>query len=258
MTGALQGRTALLSGAARMSGLGHAFSKGLASAGANIVIADVIDGSDAAARIEELGGRAISVVCDVSRQQDVHQLKEVVDREFGGCDIIVHCASPFPFHQFDEIDFNEWRHVLSIILDGMYLLATAFLPGMKQRGWGRIIPISSTAYLAGLGGWSHYVTSKAGLIGFTRSLAREVGNFGVTVNTIAPGLVRTEGTAASLLDNPALAGVDIYALQRERQSISHTLEPEDLVGPLLFLASDASAYVTGQMLIVDAGEQYAG
>ncbi len=258
MTNGIEGRTAVLSGAAKLSGLGHAFSKGLAAAGANIVIADLIDGSEAVERLSALGHRARFINCDVSKPADVDQLAKAVDNEFGGCDILVHCASPFPSHNLDEMDFDEWRSVLSVNLDGMYLLARAFLPGMKARRWGRIIPISSTTYQAGIGGRTHYVSSKAGLIGFTRSLAREVGDFGVTVNALAPGLVRTDGASGSHVEDAVFAGQDPYTIIREQQCIRRTLVPDNLVGPLVFLASDQSAYVTGQTLLVDAGWQHVG
>jgi NAD(P)-dependent dehydrogenase (short-subunit alcohol dehydrogenase family) len=258
MFSGLKGKTAVLSGAARTSGLGHAFSKGLAKEGANIVIADLVNGAEAVAAIEALGGNALYVPCDVSDQAQVEAMAGTVEERFGGCDILVHCASPFPSHNLDEMEFEEWRLVLSVNLDGMFLLARAFLPGMKKRGWGRIIPISSTTYQAGIGGRTHYVSSKAGLIGFTRSLAREVGNFGVTVNVIAPGLVKTEGAAASHVEDAVFEGQDPYAIIRDQQCIQQTLVPDNLVGPLVFLASDQAAFVTGQTLLVDAGWQHVG
>ena len=258
MDAGIKGKTAVLSGAANMSGLGHAFSKGLAREGANIVIADIADGSEAVAALEALGVKALYVRCDVSRKAEVDALARTVEERFGGCDILVHCASPFPSHDLDEMEFEEWRLVLSVNLDGMFLLARAFLPGMKQRGWGRIIPISSTTYQAGIGGRTHYVSSKAGLIGFTRSLAREVGNHGVTVNVLSPGLVRTDGAAESHVEDAVFAGQDPYAIIREQQCIQQSLVPDNLVGPLVFLASQQSAFVTGQAVLVDAGWQHVG
>jgi NAD(P)-dependent dehydrogenase (short-subunit alcohol dehydrogenase family) len=251
-------RTAVLSGAAKLSGLGHAFSKGLAREGINIVIADIEDGSASVAEIRSLGVEALYVPCDVSNPEQVAALGAKVEQQFGGCDILVHCASPFPSHNLDEMEFDEWRLVLSVNLDGMFLLARTFLPGMKRRGWGRIIPISSTTYQAGIGGRTHYVSSKAGLIGFTRSLAREVGDFGVTVNVLAPGLVKTQGATESHVEDAVFAGEDPYAIIRDQQCIRQTLVPDNLVGPLIFLASDQSSYVTGQTLLVDAGWQHVG
>lgn len=254
----IAGRTAVLSGASKLSGLGHAFSKGLAREGANIVIADIEDGAEAVAAIEALGGTAMYVRCDVASKADVEALRVAVEKRFGGCDILVHCASPFPSHNLDEMEFDEWKLVTSVNLDGLYLLSRAFLSRMKTRGWGRIIPISSTTYHAGIGGRTHYVASKAGMIGFARSLAREVGDFGVTVNALAPGLVRTQGAAESHVEDAVFAGDDPYAIIRDQQCIRQSLVPDNLVGPLLFLASDQSSYVTGQALLVDAGWQHVG
>ena len=149
--------------------------------------------------------------------------------------------------------------VLSVNLDGLYLLAHAFLPNMKEREWGRIIPVSSAMFHAGLGGRSHYSTSKAGMIGFVRALAREVGDFGITVNALAPGLVRTDAGAQAVEESRSeerFSDVDPYALIKQQQCIRKTLVPENLVGPLLFLASDQSEFVTGQTLLVDGGWQH--
>jgi NAD(P)-dependent dehydrogenase (short-subunit alcohol dehydrogenase family) len=252
----IAGRTAVLSGAGKTTGLGHAFAKGLASAGADVVIADVVDGGETAAAVRKLGRRATFVECDVSSPNDVERLAARVDGEFGGCDILVHCASPFRYGDVDELSFDDWRTVLAVNLDGMYLLTRAFLPGMKRHRWGRIIPISSASYHAGVGGRANYLAAKAGLIGFARSVAHEVGDFGITVNAIAPGLVRTERGVEAPLTQAAFVGRDKYDVLREQQSISETLEPEHLVGPLVFLASDDSALVTGQTLLVDAGWQH--
>lgn len=256
MVKGIAGKTAVLTGAARLSGLGHAFSLGLAEAGARIVIADIVDGSEAAAKIKEAGGHAVFVPCDVSKRDEVAALHDLVDKDHGGCDILVHCASPLYNNNIEDIEYDEWRSVLSVNLEGMYLLARAFVPGMKLRRWGRIIPISSTTFHAGIGGRTHYVAAKAGLIGFTRSLAREVGDYGITVNALAPGLVRTDGSVASLVDDAVFGEADPYSIIRDQQCIRQALVPENMVGPLLFLASDAAAFVTGQTLLVDAGWQH--
>ena len=259
MTKRLDGRTAVLTGAARLSGLGHAFSKGLAAEGARIVIADVLDGTEAARKVTDAtGSEAIAVRCNVAEADEVDRLRQAVEDRFGGADILVHCASPFPGHVLEEIEPAEWRLVLSVNLDGMYLLARAFLPVMKARRWGRIIPISSTTYQAGLPGRTHYVASKAGLIGFARSLAREAGPFGVTVNVLSPGLVDTEGSRESIGADALYDEIDPYEIIRQQQCIPQRLVPENLVKPLVFLASDDSAFVTGQTLLVDAGWQHTG
>jgi len=257
MATGITGRTAVLTGAGKVTGLGHAFAMGLASNGANIVVADVVDGTKSVERIRSAGQRAEFVTCDVSSQSDVEALARFVETEFGGCDILVHGASPFRHKIIDEMSYEDWRLVTSANLDGIYFLAHAFVPGMKARKWGRIIPISSASFQHGSGGRSNYMASKAGLIGFARSLARETGNFGITVNVLSPGLVKTERGHETPVIDAAFAGKDKYDVMRELQSIGETLVPEHLVGPLLFLASDDSAYVTGQTLLVDGGWQHA-
>lgn len=248
----------MLTGAAKLTGLGHAFSKGLAAAGANIVVADTLDGSAAIEAIRSLGVRAFFVECDVGSEDDVANLAAIVYKEFGACDILVHGASPFRHKPVEEMRFADWRAVLGANLDGMFLLSRELVPGMKRRRWGRVIAISSAAYQAGAGGRSNYLSAKAGLIGFVRSLAREVGDFGITVNALAPGLVRTEREGDGEPFDKEFSGRDKYQVVREQQCVRKTLTPEALVGPLLFFASEDSAYVTGQTLLVDGGWRHLG
>jgi NAD(P)-dependent dehydrogenase (short-subunit alcohol dehydrogenase family) len=252
----LSGKTAVVTGAAKLGGLGHAFSKGLALAGADVVIADVLDATESARVVAEVSGqRALAVPCDMKSRQDILALGSEVE-QFGGADIVVHCAGAYyPSHTLEQIVPEEWHDVIGVNLDALYHLGQAFIPGMKKRGWGRFIGISSTTYHAGYGERAHYVASKAGLIGFVRSVAREVGDFGITVNALAPGLTRTDGAVASNQVQVADPSGP-WEVIRQQQCIRKTLVPDDLVGPLVFLASDDSAYVTGQTLLVDAGWQH--
>jgi NAD(P)-dependent dehydrogenase (short-subunit alcohol dehydrogenase family) len=253
----LAGKTAVVTGAARLGGLGHAFSRGLALEGANIVIADVLDATESARVIADKSGqKTLAVNCNMKSREDIFKLRDTTEQNFGGCDILVHCAGAFyPSHTLEQIVPEEWSDVIAVNLDALYHLGQAFLPAMKKRGWGRIIGISSTTYHAGYGERAHYVASKAGLIGFVRSLAREVGDFGITVNALAPGLTRTDGAVASNQVEVADPSGPWETI-RNQQCIRKTLVPDDLVGPLVFLASDDSAYVTGQTLLVDAGWQH--
>jgi NAD(P)-dependent dehydrogenase (short-subunit alcohol dehydrogenase family) len=243
------GKRAVVTGGA--NGIGQAFSKRLAAQGASIVIADIADAGGTVGDIKKAGGKAIAVTCDQTSEADVARLQATVEKELGGCDILVHCAGIYPTAAIDEITFAQWRKVLSVNLDSVFLLVKAFLPGMKERRWGRIISVSSTTFHSGIAFNTHYTASKGGLIGFARSLASEVGDFGITVNTIAPGLTRTDTT---MNGKPAEFGW--FEMIRQQQAIKRTETPEDLAGPLAFLASDDSAFVTGQTIVVDGGWRF--
>ena len=143
------------------------------------------------------GREALACECDVSSPESVAQLAANVLQRFGRCDILVNCAGLFPLKPFEEMTFADWRRVLSINLDGTFLVCKAFVPGMKERGWGRIVNMASSTFGAVVIGFTHYVASKAGIIGFTRALATELGPHGITVNSIAPGLTRTPGAFAA-------------------------------------------------------------
>jgi (S)-1-phenylethanol dehydrogenase len=220
------------------NGIGQAFSKRLAAQGAKVVVADIADGAETVGAIKKSGGSAVAVRCDQTSEADVNKLRDTVERELGGCDILVHCAGIYPTAAIDN-------------LDSVFLLVKAFLPGMKERGWGRIISVSSTTFHSGIGFNTHYTASKGGLIGFARSLASEVGDFGITVNTIAPGLTRTDTT---INGKPGEFGW--FEMIRGQQAIKRTETPEDLTGTLAFLTSDDAAFITGQTIVVDGGWRF--
>lgn len=243
----LAGKTAIVTGGA--NGIGKAFVMRLAEEGANVVIADIAPADEVVTAAEKLGVRALAIHCDMSSGESIAAMGQQVTDEMGGCDILVHNAGVYPAQLFEEMSFDDWRRVLSINLDSIFHLTKAVLPGMKAKGWGRIIAISSTTFHSGLAYNSHYSTSKAGLIAFARALASETGEFGVTVNTIAPGLVRTPTTEGG----PHAQWFDMLAQQ---QAIKRTETPDDLVGPMAFLASDDAAFVTGQTLLVDGGWRF--
>jgi 3-oxoacyl-[acyl-carrier protein] reductase/(S)-1-phenylethanol dehydrogenase len=176
----------------------------------------------------------------------VREFAQAVLAEFGEVDVLVNNAGIYPATPFLDLEWEEWRRVFDINVDSLFHLGKEFLPGMVERGWGRIISTSSTTFHAGIPFNTHYTASKGAVIGFSRSLAAEVGSHGVTVNTIAPGLVRTATTESG-------SQAQMFDLLAGQQAIHRVQEPADLVGTLSFLASDDAAFLTGQTLCVDGG-----
>ena len=168
-----QGKTAVISGAA--SGIGQASAVRLAEEGAQIVIADRAKADDTLQAVKAAGGSAVAVQCDISDPASVAKLRDEVDKNGGRCDILVNNAGIYPMQSFDQITFEDWRRVLSVNLDSMFLMAKAFAGAMRQRGWGRIINLASDTVNLLVPDFVHYITSKAGVVGFTRSLATELG-----------------------------------------------------------------------------------
>jgi len=242
------GKTALVTGAA--TGIGRAYALRLAEDGADVIVADLNDASETAAEIEALGRRALALQGDVSDEASVAALKEAAD-VFGRVDILINNAGIYPFSAFAASSFAVWRKVMAVNADSVYLMMAAFLPAMKDAGWGRIINVSTGMFHGGKPFASAYIASKAAVIGISRSVASEVGDDGVTINVIAPGLVRTTGTSQGYHDEKGL-----FDMVAQQQSIKRTQMPDDLTGVASFLASDDARFITGQTLIVDGGSAH--
>jgi NAD(P)-dependent dehydrogenase (short-subunit alcohol dehydrogenase family) len=244
-------KVAVITGGA--NGIGQAFARRLAEDGANVAIADIAPGDATVRLVEQAGREALACKCDVSSPDSVAAMAEEVERRFGRCDILINCAGIFPQQDFDTMTYTEWRRILSINLDSVFLCASAFVPGMKRRRWGRIINMASSTLGSVVTGFVHYVSSKGGIVGFTRALASELGPHGITVNAISPGLTRTPGTIARK-PRPGLASMDEeFASVATFQAIRRPEVPEDLVGVMSFLTGDDAAFMTGQTLNVDGG-----
>jgi len=242
-----QGKVAVITGAAL--GIGRAYAKRLAEDGCKIVAVDVQPADETVAQIKTDGSEAIAVRCDVSKPSEIAALAGEVEKSFGRCDILVNNAGIYPVQSFDDISFEDWRRVFAVNLDSQFLTIKAFWPGMRERRWGRIVNQASDTFALNIPGFSHYIASKGGIIGLTRALATEFGDYGVTVNAIAPGLTRTPGTQAK----PKRQDIDEFAMAASHQSIKRGMVPGDLVGTLSFLVSDDAGFVTGQTIYVDGG-----
>jgi NAD(P)-dependent dehydrogenase (short-subunit alcohol dehydrogenase family) len=238
------GRVAVVTGGA--SGLGRAYARRLAQEGAAVCIADVAEAAETQERIRQAGGEAWAGQCDVTSEESVRAFAAQVHERHGRCDVLVNNAGIYPVVPFEQTTLATWRQVMAVNLDGTFLMCRAFLPGMRERGYGRVVNIATTIPMLTVADFSAYCASKMGVIGLTRALASEYGPHGVTVNAAAPSLVRTATTEAG----PQAAMFEGVA---QAQAIKRTQEPEDMVGTIAFLASDDSAFMSGQTLIADGG-----
>jgi NAD(P)-dependent dehydrogenase (short-subunit alcohol dehydrogenase family) len=244
-------KVAVITGGA--SGIGQAFAKRLAEDGAHVAIADIAPTDQTVGLVTQAGREALGCKCDVSSPEQIAAMAKEVQARFGRCDILINCAGIFPQQSFDDMSFADWRRLMSINLDSAFLCASAFVPGMKEHRWGRIINMASSTLGSVVTGFVHYVTSKGGIVGFTRALASELGPYGITVNAISPGLTRTPGTEARA-PRVGLASMDEeFDAVAQLQAIKRGEVPEDLVGAMSFLTSDDAAFMTGQKLNVDGG-----
>jgi 3-oxoacyl-[acyl-carrier protein] reductase len=246
----LNGKTAIVTGAGR--GLGREYAEKLAAAGAKVVAGDVLDCADTVATIEAAGGTAIAVALDVRDQASCDAMAERAMAAFGRIDVLVNNAALYGSlkgGRFDSLPEPDWDDCMDVNVTGIWRCCKAVIGPMKAQKSGSIINISSLAALAGLPYALHYSTSKAAVIGMTRSLARELGRDWIRVNAIGPSAVMTEGTAEFFGDKLDKAAEVIAA----GQSLKRNLVPEDLSGTVLYLASDASKFVTGQTIMVDGG-----
>jgi NAD(P)-dependent dehydrogenase (short-subunit alcohol dehydrogenase family) len=241
----LRGRIALVSGGG--SGIGRATAIRLAADGADGVVLDVnLDGArETATRLEKLGRRAVALRADVTRSDEVRAAVEQAERTLGAIDVLVNNAGLAWEATFLEMPEADWDRMLAVHLKGAYNCTRAVLPGMLERRWGRIVSLSSIAGLGGTGRSVAYATAKAALIGFTKSLAREVAARGITVNAVAPGFIATPMTSTWPADRRARVA--------EETPVRREGTPEDIAHAIAYLTSEEASFVTGQVLSPNGG-----
>jgi 3-oxoacyl-[acyl-carrier protein] reductase len=240
-------RCAIITGAGQ--GIGRAVAKGLADQGARVVIAELIgqNGVGVAEEIKADGGQAVAIQTDVSQEISVKRMVEDATGAFGRVDILVNNAAIFPASHVADMAVQEWEDVLRTNLSGTFFCCRAVMPGFKQQRSGRIVNFTSGRAVLGSSHGAHYAASKAGILGFTKSLALELAPFGVTVNAVCPGLIDTAQSRAHS------ATSEEYYAKAKRIPLGRIGQPEDFIGPTVFLASDWSSYITGQTLTVNGG-----
>jgi 3-oxoacyl-[acyl-carrier protein] reductase len=247
----LDGRVAIVTGGGH--GIGKAYAKRLAEEGAKVVIAE-IDGAAAgkvAAGLAAEGFEALALPTDVADRASVEDMARRTLEAFGRIDVLVNNAAifatvPMSRAPFDRIDPSEWDRMMAVNLKGTWLASCAVIPQMRKQRYGKIINISSGTALKGSASRIHYVTSKAGILGFTRTLAQEVGKDNICVNCVAPGSTLSE-------ENPDEGVIKMRTAAASSRALQRVQKPEDVVGAVAFFASSDSDFITGQTLVVDGG-----
>jgi len=251
--GRLNDRVALVTGASR--GIGAAAAEAFAAEGASVVINTIPDermealASEVVSRITDAGGAAIKVAADVTVPEEVEAMVAEARSAFGDIDVLVTNAAYARRSPWNEISVEQWDQTLAVNLRGAFVCAKAVHPGMLRRGRGSIITVTSVMVDLGMAGALHYVASKAGVIGFTRALAREVGPDGIRVNSVMPGAIRTEYEVETETESPEELAERLAGLQ----SLPQRGYAQDLAATFVYLACDDSAFVTGQVIAVDGG-----
>jgi len=244
----LAGRVAIVTGSGRR--IGREIAEALARAGAAVVVnarSNQQQADEAVAAIEKAGGRAISVLANVSKREDAERLVATTVEKLGRLDILVNNAAVRARREVGEISDAEWREVIGVILDGSFFLTRAAIPHLAKGGRGRIINIGGATAFTGADAHAHVVAAKAGLSGLTRALAVELGPKGITVNMVSPGLVEAPG------DDPKRAAERREHYHMDRIALGRPAAPADIGSAVVAVAGDALGYLTGQTVHMNGG-----
>ena len=244
------GRSVLITGGGK--GIGKVYAEEFAKAGARVAMVDidVAAAESVAASLTKAGLQAFGLGIDIADEASVNAAVAAVLDRYGSIEVLINNASlmsALPRRSWLEIPVEEWDRVMAVNLRGMFLCCRAVFPAMKAHKRGKIVNISSSRFWEGTPNRLHYTTSKAGVIGFTRALAREVAEFGITVNALTPGMTQSETQVASSSGNYLATRIAGRAIERVQV-------PADLVGAVMFLSSSASDFMTGQTINVDGGK----
>lgn len=239
-------RTVVITGAA--GGMGAEFVRRFIDNGDVVIATDTADEGLAKLAESVASDRLHTQKADISNEADTKALAAFAQAKTGRVDVLINVAGFFPVQKFLDMSADDWRRIIDINLTGTALMCKAMLPLLIGRGWGRIVNIGSASVFAGVEGQAHYVAAKSGVIGLSRSLAREFGMDGVTVNVVAPGVTVTPSAKKALPEKVQSEAIRTRCLQREEKA-------GDLTGTVFFLASPDADFVTGQTVIVDGGNQ---
>lgn len=243
----LKDKVAIITGAGR--GIGQIYAERFVREGAKVTVCDIIDCKETEKKLKAAGGEVLALRTDVTSAADTEAMAKKTAERFGRIDILVNNAAIYggivlkPFYEIDEKEFDK---VLSVNIKGMWLCCKAVFPYMKKQNKGKIVNISSSVFFKGVPFFLHYSASKGGVVGLTRALARETGQFNITVNSVAPGLTMSQAA----IDMRPKERIDEYV---QTLTIKREQVPEDLTGAVVFLASDDADFITGQTLLVDGG-----